>query len=358
MRWALTKDQLDFQRDLAGWLDHVADSAQVRDWCASGPSDYLEALTEAGWLAGGIPEELGGAGGGLVEVALATEAMAARAVPSGAWTASLIALPALAAIPGRVAELIEEGAYAAAAVRADAAPDGPTSVTADGDGRLTGRVPLVLGAASARTLIVPAAGPDGSLGLYAVDSQALGLHLDPRTLLDASRDAADVTMDDTPGTALDLDVRAILAEMALRAAVIVSADSLGAAQRMLDLAVEYSQQREQFGVPIGSFQAVKHAAATILVGVEAARSIVYPAAAAVETGSEMALPYAAAAKAQVGAAAVAAADSALTMHGAIGYTWEHDLQLYYKRAKLNGTLFGSTAQWNERLAGLLDLVPA
>ncbi len=143
--------------------------------------------------------------------------------------------------------------------------------------------------------------------------------------------------------------------MALRAAVLVAADALGAMQRMLDLAVTYSTQREQFGVPIGSFQAVKHAAATMLVGVEASRSIVYAAAAAVDQGHELARQYVAAAKAQVGGHAVAAADSALTIHGAIGYTWEHDLHLFYKRAKLDAALFGSTAEWNERLAGLLDL---
>lgn len=358
MRWALAPDQLAFQKDLRGWLDHIADSARVRHWLAGDGSDYLGALTEAGWLAGGIPEELGGAGGGLVELALATEAMAARAVPSGAWTATLVALPALAAIPGRVEQLLEEGAYAAAAVRADAPPDAPPPVVADGHGRLRGSVPLVLGAAAARTLIVPAAGPDGRTGVYAVDAGAAGLRSTPRTLLDASRDAADLDFDATPGRRIDADADGVLEQIALRAAVLVSADSLGASQRMLDLAVEYSLQREQFGVPIGSFQAVKHAAATILVGVEAARSIVFPAAAAVDTGHEMAQRYAAAAKAQVCAAGVAAADSALTMHGAIGYTWEHDLQLFYKRAKLDATLFGAPAQWNERLAGLLDLVPS
>jgi alkylation response protein AidB-like acyl-CoA dehydrogenase len=145
--------------------------------------------------------------------------------------------------------------------------------------------------------------------------------------------------------------------VALRAAVLASADSLGVAEQMLDMAVEYSTQRQQFGVPIGSFQAVKHAAAEMLVVVESARSIVYLAAASIEAGHPDAALHAAAAKAQVTAKAAQAADTSLTLHGAIGYTWEHDLQLYYKRAKLGARLFGSPQAWNERIADALELVP-
>jgi alkylation response protein AidB-like acyl-CoA dehydrogenase len=119
--------------------------------------------------------------------------------------------------------------------------------------------------------------------------------------------------------------------------------------------VEYSLQRHQFGKPIGSFQAVKHAAATILVGVEAARSGVFLAAASLEEGDAESSLHAAAVKAQVTAEGSRAADSALTIHGAIGYTWEHDLQLFYKRARLDEQLYGTPAAWNERLADGLAL---
>jgi alkylation response protein AidB-like acyl-CoA dehydrogenase len=119
--------------------------------------------------------------------------------------------------------------------------------------------------------------------------------------------------------------------------------------------VSYSLQRQQFGHPIGSFQAVKHAAATILVGVEAARSGVYLAAAALAERDAEASLHAAAVKAQVTAEGSRAADSALTVHGAIGYTWEHDLHLFYKRARLDEQLYGPPAAWNERLASGLAL---
>jgi alkylation response protein AidB-like acyl-CoA dehydrogenase len=177
-------------------------------------------------------------------------------------------------------------------------------------------------------------------------------------LLDRSRTAADVVLDAVPGRLLDVDAARVLADAALRAAVLVAADSLGAAERMLESAAEYSKQRKQFGVPTGSFQAMKHAAATMLVGVEASRSITYFAAASVDAGMGDSVLHAATAKAQVTAEADRAADSALTMHGAIGYTWEHSLQLYYKRAKLNRVLFGAPREWNERLAAALPLVPA
>jgi alkylation response protein AidB-like acyl-CoA dehydrogenase len=120
--------------------------------------------------------------------------------------------------------------------------------------------------------------------------------------------------------------------------------------------VEYSKQRNQFGVPIASFQAVKHAAAMMLVAVEAARSIVYFAAASVGDGLPDAHLHAAAAKAQVTAEAAHLADTALTIHGAIGYTWEHDLQIFYKRAKLDAYLCGEPTWWNEKIAVGLSLI--
>jgi alkylation response protein AidB-like acyl-CoA dehydrogenase len=141
----------------------------------------------------------------------------------------------------------------------------------------------------------------------------------------------------------------------LRAAVLVAADALGVTERMLAMTVEYAGQRKQFGVPIGSFQAVKHAAAEMLVTVESARSIVFLAAASVEARHPDASLHAAAAKAQVTEAAARAADTALTLHGAVGYTWEHDLQLAYKRAKLDERLCGAPSAWNERIAVALAL---
>ena len=186
--------------------------------------------------------------------------------------------------------------------------------------------------------------------LQLVDVQQPGVRVRPRALTDRSRSFADVVLDGARGSAIPLEAGAALDAAALRAAVLVAADALGVMEHMLDATAEYALQRKQFGVVIGSFQAVKHAAAEMLVKVESARSIVYLAAASVEAGHPDALLHAAAAKAQVCGAASAAADTALTLHGAVGYTWEHELQIFYKRAKLDAALFGSPTAWNERLA--------
>jgi alkylation response protein AidB-like acyl-CoA dehydrogenase len=172
-------------------------------------------------------------------------------------------------------------------------------------------------------------------------------------MLDRSRDVADVVLDGVAARRLDIDATAALGEIATRAAILVAADALGAAERMLQLAVDYSKQRQQFGRPIGSFQAVKHAAAQMLVTVESSMSVVCYAAQSAEEGLPERAIHAAVAKAQVTRGGGEIADSALTLHGAIGYTWEHDLHLFYKRAKLDRVLFGTPAAWNERIADVL-----
>jgi alkylation response protein AidB-like acyl-CoA dehydrogenase len=337
-----------FAESLAGWLDRIAPSATVRGWLESGdPAAFESSLVAEGWLAVGTPEEAGGQGGGLIELAIAAEQFARRAAPSSAWLASVLALPALGE---HGAAVIEDGAFAAILASTSGPLDAPAIVTADGQ-QLSGTVPLVLGADRATTLVVPT--PDG---LFLVEAADPAVTIEPRDLLDRSRSAADVTLDAAPGIRLEVDAEAVLAQAALRAAVLTAADSLGAASRMLELAVEYSKQRSQYGQLIGSFQAMKHAAATMLVEEEASRSIVFYAAATVDSGEPDAALHAATAKAQVTAAGARTADGSLGMHGAIGYTWEHDLQLLYKRAKLDVALFGSPGAWNERIATALQLV--
>ncbi len=346
MRWGLDPEQQMLQDALGGWLARVATPVAVRGWLDSADASGFEsALADEGWFALGTAEERGGQGGGLLELALAAEQFARAAVPSSTWMATVLALPAL---PDEAAEsAIEEGQRLALAVRSDA-PIAAGELTAS-DGTVSGEVELVLGGDRADRFVVPAAGR-----LHLVDAAATTVV--PTLLVDRSRVAATVRFDAAPAAVLDVDAEEFLAGAALRSAVLLAADALGAASRMLELAVEYSGQRTQFGVPIGSFQAVKHAAATMLVAEEASRSLVYYAAASVDAGLPEAPLHAAAAKAQVTRAAVESAESALTLHGAIGYTWEHDLQLLYKRAKLDLVLGGAPSLWNERIADALELV--
>jgi alkylation response protein AidB-like acyl-CoA dehydrogenase len=357
MRWELSQEQQMFSEALRGWLEREAPPAAVRQWNDSGDlSAYERALCNESWLGVGLSEELAGQGGGLMELALAAEQFARAGAPSSGWLATMLAAPALAGRPDVSAAAVGKGELSALVVTAGGPPDVPSSAVRLTEGRLTGSVATVLGADRARHLVVPV-WVGGQPQLVLVESVADGVALLGRRLLDRSRTVADVNFDAAVAVPLEIDAGPVLASAALRAAVLVAADSLGAMDRMLELAVEYSKQRRQFGVLIGSFQAVKHAAAAILVEVEAARSIVYLAAAAVDEQHPEAALYAATAKAQVSASGMAAADSALTMHGAIGYTWEYDLQRFYKRAMLDGYLFGKPELWNERLASALPLLP-
>lgn len=356
MRWELSEEQEMFTEALGGWLERFAAPANVRKWGESGePAEFERRFVEEGWFSAGLPEDVGGQGGGLVELALTAEALGRCAAPASAWTASVLAAPLL---PPDVADAVLTGGEFAALALDSSRPLGlRDAVRVDERGALTGRVSAVLGAERAARLVVPAEGSEGA-ALYLVRVADPGVTVTPRRFLDPSRGAADVRFENVVAQRLDVDVPAALADAGLRAAVLVSADALGAMERMLRLAVDYSRTRHQFGVPIGSFQAMKHSAATILVSVEAARSIAYYAAASVDLGLGERAMHAAIAKAQVTRSAVQAADSALVMHGAIGYTWEHDLQLFYKRTKLDEKLFGSPEVWNERLARDLPLLPA
>ena len=358
MQWKFSEEQDAYREALRGWLGDVAASDRVRAWLgvdgeSADVSPFEQRFVEDGMAGVGIAEEVGGQGGGLVELAITAEELARVAAPSSAWLATSLAVGALATRPD-LASAALEGGYAALVVAAESLLAPSASVVVDAEGRISGSIPRVLGADRAALLIVPAHGADG-LQLFAVDAGADGVSVSTHRLLDRSRTVADVRLDGAVGESLDVDAAAVLARATDIAGVLVAADALGAMERMLELAVEYSAQRHQFGVPIGSFQAVKHAAATILVDVEAGRSAVYYAAASVDGGDPARALHAAAVKAQVTTSAGRAADSALTMHGAIGYTWEHDLHLYFKRARLDEQLFGSAEVWNDRIADGLAL---
>jgi alkylation response protein AidB-like acyl-CoA dehydrogenase len=352
MRWELTEEQQLFRDAVQAWLAKKCSPAALRNWLDSGdPQAFEQGLAAESWLGVGTTEDLGGEGGGLIELALAAEALARVAAPSSAWLATVLAVQCLGRNVDVASAALGKGEFVALALPATAPLDSSCSVSFDG-ALLNGQVAGVLGADRACRLVAPAAVGD-EVRLALVD--VADARISPRRLLDRSRSVADVAFLATPATLLEVDAATVLREAALRSAVLVAADALGAMDRMLEMTVEYSKQRHQFGVPIGSFQAVKHAAATMLVGVEAARSITYYAAASVDQQHPERELHAAVAKAQVTGEAERAADSALTLHGAIGYTWEYDLQLFYKRAKLDKSLFGNPASWNERVAGLLPL---
>jgi alkylation response protein AidB-like acyl-CoA dehydrogenase len=356
MHWELSDEENLYAESLRDWLASRAGSEQVRSWFdADDHRTFDDTLAEDGWAGVGFDESRGGQGGGMLELALTARELGRAAAPSGRWLARAVAD---AVLPDELTRsALEGGELTAVAVRCDRIP--PTGpVVHLRDDTVSGEVPCVLAAEDAARFVVPVHIAGGQR-VVLVDRDSAGVHIRPRPLLDRSRSAADVVFDNTPARDLGVDNNeATWRRVADRAGALVAADALGAAERMLEMTVEYARQRKQFGKPIAAFQAVKHAAAQMLVTVESSYSITLLAAASLQEAGPDAALHAAAAKAQVTGHCAELADSALTVHGAIGYTWEYDLQLFYKRAKLDRALFGNPEAWNERIASMLPLVPA
>ena len=360
MHWELSDEQKLYAESLREWLAARVDSDQLRTWLDAGNyRTFDDALNEDGWAGVGFDEGVGGQGGGLLEMTLTSRELGRAAAPSARWLARAVADAALMREPQLAQAALEHSELTILAVRCDRIPS-TTAALPLSNGQVSGQVPCVLAADEGDRFVVPVAMPQGGTGLAVVERDGGGVHVHPRALLDRSRSASDVVFEAAPARLIELDddTDVLLAALTARAAVLVAADALGAAERMLHMTVDYAKQRKQFGRPIGAFQAVKHAAAQMLVTVESSYSVALFAAASVQDASPDSALHAAAAKAQVSRHCAELADSALTVHGAIGYTWEYDLQLFYKRAKLDRILFGPPEAWNERIAGQLPLVLA
>jgi alkylation response protein AidB-like acyl-CoA dehydrogenase len=214
MKWQLSEEQESYRSTMADWLSDVASVDRVRTWFeAADGSEFTARLTRNGWAGVGVPEELGGQGGGLVELALTAELFGRTAVPSSTWLADVLAAPLLASRP-EVAEAAFSGEHVALLVPAGSVPGGPSPLRLDAEGRVGGRVLRVLGAADA-TQYVAVAGPEGGrpeLRLVRADDA----RVERRDLLDRSRSVADVVLEDAPSVSLEGDVDAVLGEVARR----------------------------------------------------------------------------------------------------------------------------------------------
>lgn len=287
-------------------------------------------LAEAGWTGLEIAEEFGGAGAGFTETAVVCEEIG-RAAASTGYLGTVLAVGAL--------NMVSAGGDLLTGV---ASGDIRPALVLDGfdlrEGKLYGTAEFVPDAAGADRLLIVADG---------VVIEATGLTVTPQPVVDETRNMATVSADGQPSTVLGpVDVQ-VLRD---RAAVAVACDSLGLAQAMLDATVSYVKVRNQFGRPIGSFQAVKHACADMAVSLAVSRQLVGAAVAAVAGGTGAAGTATAMAKAYVGSAAVEIAGKAMQLHGGIGYTWESGIHVYLKRAALNRSLFGSPAAHRQTLA--------
>lgn len=315
-----------------------------------------------------LPEDCGGAGCSVTELALACEETGRVLAPSPLLATAVLTAPLLLALgtDAQRADLLPR--IASGALTAALAVPGPALATAlgltgcdprgkwagggraggvqarqaDGGWRLYGQVDQVLDGHSAQLLVV-AAHTGGftrsRVLLFLVRGDAAGLTRVRRTALDATRPQARLQLRHTPAESLgsaDADLFSALARLGDTAAACLAAEAVGAADRVLERTVEYVGQREQFGRPVGSFQAVKHRLADVYVQVQAARSAAYYAAwaaAHAETVGGLAL-------AQALQALRSAAAEGIQLHGGIGFTWEHEAHLYFKRAAGDELLFG------------------
>jgi alkylation response protein AidB-like acyl-CoA dehydrogenase len=362
---AFTQDQEEIRGVARKFLEREASTLRMREW-ADGDLDLPSALwsqmSELGWPGIAVAEAHGGAGYGFVERAVLLEEMGRVLLPgpflaSAALAADTLALTdSLASRP--ILEEVASGGITAVLVgygdlfSSSSADGGIQAGEAGGQWTITGAAGLTLEAAAADLLLAVADAGD-SLGLFAVRSDAPGLQRRPVLLIDATRAAAEVSFDGTPAVRLDdgSDMESVLSAVIARGAISLAAEMIGGAQRCLDMTLAYAKDREQFGAPIGSFQALKHRLADLHVLVDSTRELIYAAARVAADGSGADLRViAAAAKAAANKAYLRATEETIQMHGGIGFTWEHDAHLFYKRALVSCELLGSSHQQLERVA--------
>jgi alkylation response protein AidB-like acyl-CoA dehydrogenase len=312
-----------------------------------------------------VPEDYGGAGAGMRELAVVFEEMGAALLCSPFLSTVAMAIPAIItsgdqeAMTDYLPPLVEGTSTATLVLngRLDAWDPAALTLTAQRDGdrfRVSGEAALVLDGHTADLILVAAASGTG-ISLLAIAADAQGMTRQPLATLDRTRKLARISFDRVDARLIGDDGAAAdgLARTYDLAVVALAAEQVGAAQRCLDMAVAYAKERIQFGRAIGSFQAVKHRCADMLVLVEGARSAATHAAQAVDGGD---LPIAASvAKMACSEAFLQVALDSMRIHGGIGFTWEHDAHLYVRRAKATQLILGSADFHAERLANLVTL---
>jgi alkylation response protein AidB-like acyl-CoA dehydrogenase len=335
-------------------------------------ADALARVAALGWTGLLVDEQWDGAGAGMQYAVIVAEELGAQLSPLPFLSNAVLAATGLAvgASPAVQAQWLPR--IASGAARATVALTGPTGRAApdlldlralDGGPNvlLNGGAGFVLDAPEAELLIVAARRPgDAQPVLYAVDAASAGVRISDHLAVDRTRALATVTLDDVrvdaaamlPGSAAAIEA------MLARGCVALAADALGAARRALDMAVAYAKQREQFGRPIGSFQAIKHRLADMYVLVEGAALAVYGAAQALDEGSADGARLVAVAGSFARDAATKVTGDAIQVHGGIGYTWEHDCHRLFKRAKFDELYLSDPAAQRETLARLMLNGPA
>ncbi|MFZ3233946.1 MAG: acyl-CoA dehydrogenase family protein [Stellaceae bacterium] len=373
-----TEEQELLRETARKFLDGECDSRFVRARMAEPAAmtdEFWQKLAAQGWLGIVYPEAYGGSGLGLVDLVVLMEEMGRRVMPGPFLSTVLLGGLAIAeaGTPAQRREWlprIAAGEKKAALawtepqLRWDAAGIALAARETPGGFTLSGSKLFVGDAHLADILVVVARTRDGStmedgVSLFLVPRGTSGMTVATMPTIDETRKLCEVRLDNValPAAALLGEKHAgwaTLARVAARATVALCAEMCGGAQQVLDMTVDYAKLRIAFGKPIGSYQGVKHQAADMLVALENAKSLTYYAAWALDEGEAEAPLAVAMAKAAASDMARKVAGAGIQLHGGIGMTWEHDLQLYFKRAKAAEVMFGDAAWHRERVARLFN----
>jgi alkylation response protein AidB-like acyl-CoA dehydrogenase len=370
MDFGLTEEQQQLKDSARNFLSRECPTTHVREIMSDDvgmPDDLYRQIANLGWNGLIVPEKFGGAGLGMLDMSMLLEECGYAALPGPFLFSSVLAASALAGGGsvevnhrwlGPLAEGRATGTVALVEAN-DSINPADLSTTAQKSERgwvLNGTKIFVPYAHIADFLIVSARIGSGAdeIGLFLVEPNSSSVRIRRLNHLDMTRRVC----------AVELDPVVVPAEAALSggaklydrlvdvAAVAIAADSLGGTAHALEMAVEYSKVREQFGRPIGSYQALQHAAAEIVADMEPARSLLWYAAHALDVLSIDAPRAAAMVKARMCEVYVRSADRAVLMHGGIGFTWDHDMHLWFKRARFNESYFGAPPFHRERVATL------
>jgi alkylation response protein AidB-like acyl-CoA dehydrogenase len=310
-------------------------------------------LSEQVGIAGlGLPEEHGGIGGPSEMIAVSEE-LGATMLPVPFFSSTVLAGQVLARCDASAHTMLAAMASGETATLAALGNDGlwdpaHAAFTLAPDGHVSGHASTVLGAPEARWLV--AATPRE---LVVVDLAGPGCEVVPLSTLDLTRSAGAVTLTAAPGTVVSGNPDSVLRPALDMATLVLAAEQIGGAQACLDMTVAYVKERYQFSRPIGSFQAIKHTLADALVKIEMGRSAL---ARAIELpkDTQNLTESAAVARIWCNEAYRFVSAEAIELHGGIGFTWEHDAHLYFRRARADALILGTTSSWRERLARTLN----
>jgi len=365
VEFALTEDQTALQsavRDLiAARAGLDVARAVVDDPDGDGdPPGLWDAIAAQGWPAILVPEDHDGLGLGLLDAAVVVRCLGAGVVP-GALLPTLLGVEALVrggSEEQRKAWLprVAAGEARLAVALPGAAAGSGAAVTADGD-RLSGAAAHVEYAHLADRVVVAASetSSDGTpgAGLWLVDPAGPGVTVTRTPVLDGTARPSTVVLDGAPGERLAAADAATVADLVDRGAVLTANDLVGIAREALTRTLDYVRTREQFGRPVGAFQALKHNLADLAVEITMAEHAAWYAAHALDEGLPDAALAVSVAKASASDAAREATAKMIQYHGGIGYTWEHEAHLFYKRAKREEYAYGDATSHRERIASLV-----